>query len=1017
MEGISCSGRLVFVGLFCLLFQATLLWAQDPHLLHFTVDDGLPSSFLYRAFQDSKGYVWVCSDMGIARFDGYSFKTFTTQDGLPYNDVWDFTEDSKGRIWLHTYLPQFCYFDYSDQKIHALQYPHLLSYYYPIAFHEWQGDVWASTYGRMLINTRTGEDFWLDSYIWGLNGHTTSTLWYVQEQEICDPQCETVQILQKNMGNVYQHLTLKNAFDECWNDEKRFIYSLNDTIYLDTPDFRIAKSIAAYTDVPNNHLIRVDIIADDKLLVLTQREQFVLNDQLERLEEYNFLQNYDVNTVFEDREGNLWITTKNNGLYMLTQEALRNRLFKTVSSQQIRSIAVDSHGSVFFANSDGYIYYIDNNQLYQLPLGKPFWRYIRQIVITHDDVLIVVCNDHTLFVALSGLQQINKHISISSNAIATKKSHFPKPRTNEMVYWEMGLKKIKYTNKQQIFLSASQSALLMTDCSPGIYCLEMFSNSTRNYALAQDAAGNLFMGTHTGIRTLQNGTIDTMNAHYSYLSPLKVSISDMAIDDCHNLWVATNGAGVYYLTPDQQKRFLQGDTSAYSLVVGIDHKSIKNLFIDSKNTVWASSNQGVYEIELLQSQSQTHIRQWSVTQGLPTNETFSVYASDSLLYIGTANGLTQINRFVPRTIGNDSSHAPLLYFTDFSVNKISRMLPIDGKTSVWNYQENNVAINYVCLSYRSNRQITYSYRMVKDDDEQTPWQTTTALHREFPLASPAEYRFEVKARDIDGNETAVEQLSFTILPPWWQQTWFRLLAIVSIAALLWIAYKLRIRFVRRQEQLRNEFATMRLQILQSQMNPHFMNNALNAIQLFIARSDSFSANEYLAKFAILNRLYLEAARRRFIPLAEELELLQAYLDLESLRFPQRFSYHINIKTELIDELQYFPAMLLQPLAENAINHGLLYLKRPGTLTIDVFKENNIIYCLVDDDGIGRKEANAIKTKMKKTHISRGMQIIEELQNTVNMHENMRIYVELIDKTDDAGESKGTLVKISLHYLQ
>ena len=72
---------------------------------------------------------------------------------------------------------------------------------------------------------------------------------------------------------------------------------------------------------------------------------------------------------------------------------------------------------------------------------------------------------------------------------------------------------------------------------------------------------------------------------------------------------------------------------------------------------------------------------------------------------------------------------------------------------------------------------------------------------------------------------------------------------------------------------------------------------------------------------------------------------------------------------------------------------------------------------MDDDGIGRKEANAIKTKMKKAHISRGMQIIEELQNTVNMHENMRIYVELIDKTDDAGESKGTLVKISLHYLQ
>lgn len=1004
------------VGLLFVLCPTDLLWAQNPHLLHFTVDDGLPSSFVYRTFQDSKGYIWVCSDMGIARFNGYNFETFTTKEGLPYNDIWDFSEDSKGRIWLHTYLPRFAYFDYADQKIHVIDHKYKYINSNLLGFHEWQGDVWASTNSRTLVNMRTGNEFVTKSYIWSLNGHTTSTLLYLQGQTIYNAQQQIVHVLQKDMGKVYNAMTQKNSFDKCWNAENRFVYSYNDTIFVDTPEFCAAQSIKNYTNTPNNSLVRVDIISDDKLLLVTQKEFFVLNQHLEHLKAYDFLQHYDVNTVFEDRERNLWITTKNNGLYMLTQGALNNHLFVPTSSKQVRSVVANTEGNIFFASSDGYIHYIANNKLHTLPLGTPFWGHVRQIAITPHNLLIVACNNHTLFISLSDLHLPKKYVQIDATDLF-KTNRFPQPRPNEVVYWNLGSKKILNDAPNRFFLSNSQTIYLISECDNNRFCLETIFNGYRNYAFLKDTVGNLFIGTHTGIRMLQNGQLDTLSTYYPNRSPLKTCVNDMAADPTGNFWVATNGSGIYYLTPQQQQQLLEGDSTAYTLIEGVGSSTIKSVFIDSKGIVWAAGNQGIYQIELpLHNNNPPLIRQWSLTQGLPSNETFSIYASDSMLSIGTSSGLTQINRFILPEATAIKENPPLLYFTDFGINKVKQPLPLGDKNTTWSYLENNIDISYVCLSYQSNRQITYYYRMIKNADENALWQTTSTLRREFPLASPANYRFELKARDISGNETPIQHLSFTILPPWWQQTWFRVLATISIITLLWLSYVLRLRFVRRQERLLQEFATMRLQMLQSQMNPHFMNNALNAIQLFIARSDNFSANEYLAKFAMLNRLYLEAARQRLIPLSQELQLLQTYLDLETLRFPNRFSYSIDVLPELIAELKLFPAMLLQPLAENAINHGILYLQSPGTLNISIVKQDKTILCSIEDNGIGRKAANAIKAKMKKTHISRGMQILEELQNTINMQKNMQIDIKIIDKTDDKGNAKGTIVKISLQYL-
>ncbi len=1008
-----------------LLLSSFFVQAQSPYLYHFTVDDGLPSSFIYRTFQDSKGYIWACSDMGVVRYDGYSFETFTTQQGLPHNEVWDFTEDSKGRLWLHTYMPYFVYYDYADNKIHTRKFykdgtSHLL------AFHEWQGDVWASLNAKIVVNTRTGEEQVLPHYVMGLNGRTSRSLWSINQETIQDERNkQIIAVLQKNLGKAYEKNTVKNMFDECWNNEQCFIYTIQDTIYYDSPTDCFAKSLYELVNTPDDHIVRIDIVSDNKLLLVTAQKVIILNEKLEKMNEFNFIENYNVNSVLEDKEKNLWICTKNNGLYMLTHAALSNRLFSIKHHTQdyplkIQSIAADQQGRIWLATSEGFIYYFHNNAIHNLPIDQAFWGSIRQLFVTPQNLLLAVCNNYLLFIPLA--DEITTHpFQIVKTSLPPLPLNTPvqikRPTPNQIVCMHAAVKKITAGNNQ-LLLSGSQ-LIIQLKVTDSAMQMQTVCGTLRNYALAENNKYDIFVGTPTGLKVLRHqdlsiesfGDMGSQNTHLSYY------ISDMAWDKFNNLWVATNGGGLYYLSPEQQSQLLahNNEQNLYTPISEISSTSIKSLFVDPQNNIWASSNQGVYRL-IPSAEEKPTVHHYSTTQGLPTNETFAVYADQQTAYIATNSGLALLGNY--DTCSNNKNIAnPPLYFTHFKVNK-KDYSPQHGKLiGSFTYQENNIDIGFVCLSYQSKQQINYHYRTIKNGDLQAAtWQNTTQLQREFPLLPPAHYQFEVKATDIDGTESNIASLSFIIDPPWWQQNWFRASVLIAMLCLLWVAYQLRIRYVRNQEQARNEFAALRLQALQSQMNPHFMNNALNAIQLFIAHEDSFSANEYLAKFADLNRLYLEASRRRFVPLAEELQLLETYLELEHLRFPNRFKHHIDVSPQLVSEMLLFPAMLLQPLAENAINHGILYLKnKEGCLKISIFKQNDDIVCLIDDNGVGRKASNEIKAKRKKNYPSRGMQIIEELQKNINMLNILEIDTAITDKIDEQGQAQGTLIKITLRY--
>ena len=211
----------------------------------------------------------------------------------------------------------------------------------------------------------------------------------------------------------------------------------------------------------------------------------------------------------------------------------------------------------------------------------------------------------------------------------------------------------------------------------------------------------------------------------------------------------------------------------------------------------------------------------------------------------------------------------------------------------------------------------------------------------------------------------------------------------------------------KQQKLANNL--LALKSMRSQMNPHFIFNALNSVNSFIAVNDERNANRYLSEFSVLMRSVLENSDEDFIPFSKEVELIELYVKLEHNRFKEKFDYEI-VLDKAIDLDEYsIPPMLLQPYIENAIWHGLRYKEEKGTLEIFIeLREEGALAVVIQDNGVGRKRSQELKTKNQLKQKSKGMSTIKKRISILNDMYQDRISVWVSDLYND-----GTGTKVEL----
>lgn len=228
----------------------------------------------------------------------------------------------------------------------------------------------------------------------------------------------------------------------------------------------------------------------------------------------------------------------------------------------------------------------------------------------------------------------------------------------------------------------------------------------------------------------------------------------------------------------------------------------------------------------------------------------------------------------------------------------------------------------------------------------------------------------------------------------YRMLWIFLLSLVFISLLSYIIITYNKKKTEERAKLNHRIAELQLTSLQAQMNPHFIFNALGAIQYFIQTHNAEKADEYLSDFAMLMRNILESSKSKYITVKQEIETLKLYLRLEQIRFEKEFNYEFQIDDELITDMK-IPPMIIQPYIENAVNHGIHNLKdRFGNLIIKFEQlEEDTLKITVRDNGIGRKAAEKLK---RKNHKSRGMQIIKERINTINNNKELKLDIHIND---------------------
>ncbi|WP_333694107.1 tetratricopeptide repeat-containing sensor histidine kinase [Flavobacterium sp.] len=193
-----------------------------------------------------------------------------------------------------------------------------------------------------------------------------------------------------------------------------------------------------------------------------------------------------------------------------------------------------------------------------------------------------------------------------------------------------------------------------------------------------------------------------------------------------------------------------------------------------------------------------------------------------------------------------------------------------------------------------------------------------------------------------------------------------------------------------------------LQSLRREMNPHFIFNSLNSVNQFIAQNNELEANKYLTSYSNLMRNMMETSNKDFITLTNELEQIKKYLDLEHLRFQDKFNYEMAIDEKLDADAIWVPNMLIQPHLENAIWHGLRYRETKGKLKVTFTEDNQLIKVLIEDDGIGVEKSKELKTQNQKVHESRGLNNVEERINLLNDLYQQQISYSISSGTDGNG---------------
>jgi hypothetical protein len=473
-------------------------------------------------------------------------------------------------------------------------------------------------------------------------------------------------------------------------------------------------------------------------------------------------------------------------------------------------------------------------------------------------------------------------------------------------------------------------------------------------------------------------------------------ISAIAAAPDGGLWAGTYGEGLVLLKKGRTVR-------RFTVEDGLTSNICKCLYT-SGGSLWVGTDKGLNK--MLPADSGYSITPFTAADGLGSELINAVYVSGGKVYAGTSDGLT--------IFPEDRIHRKSEYRLRITGLRISgNSWPLDTAHFQLPYKDNDLQVEYAGIVYPGSGTIHYRYRLMGIDDR---WGTTDQNFLHYPSLPPGDYELQILAVQPSGAIGGGLQLPFSINPPWWEWMGVRLGFLLVIGGLIWLIFQRRVRAIKRKEAEKTwtvaRMAELEQMALRSRMNPHFIFNSLNSIQLFVMEKDIRGANEYITHFSRLIRQTLDISARPEIAIREEVEYLSTYLELEKKRFEDAFDYNIFVDAGIDRREQNIPPMILQPYVENAILHGIAHREdRQGHIRVKIRSDEKYLICTIEDNGVGRERAAQYKSAASNPYPSRAMEMTARRIDILNSTGKEPIHTVIEDITEADGRREGTRVII------
>ena len=938
-----------FAGFFLLVFlNSHTCLAQQLKYTAFTVRDGLPSNNVYRCIEDNSGFLWVATDAGIARFDGKRFQVFTTMQGLPDNDVLEVIKEKSGRLWVNCFKQNPAYFDevknrfINSKEDSSLKVP--------------EGTGLMSSYvlneGGVLYVNEKGTFVFRNKKITAYHGPIRSNLVFCENKD--GTQLKFGQLFDFEQ-NIFQHKVYHTRFDEIIDsivlqDVSRDLVPSTLKIAVDEGKLYTFYPSRKICLVYDNFKTQPMGFSQDSIFTpepfsnfgFTTNYLFVLGysgtmyvfDKNTLKMKMTISGNYLPNSIFIDSKENLWVSTFDKGLLLFKKTLIgaieipydfKNTIFL--------SVARKPDGAILAGNSFGEIVETDGKtgKVYRLPNIKKEFR-IRKILFSQ-----------------------NKTFTFSEGGIYV--NYKRKLDNPPKILFYPAKTAINYNDSIAIFGLMGGLNKLNTITEK---VSRLGTNFTRITAITRTVEGFIYFGSTDGLYKYDYAkNLYTSLAQSNPLLSQRITALCTTTDSL--LWLATHSNGVVIIKNDKVLFQLNEKN-------GIISNAILSISAAQAGKVWIGTGQGISVLtyKLVADDVIYSIQNLSVIDGLTNNSMNEMLYQNDSIYAATGNGISVI----PANISIPTFNIPVALIR-ISVNQQDTTLSAYYKLR---YDQKNIQMQFAGIELSGHfKNLQYSL------DENGKWTDLDENTLTVQLNSGT-HTVQVRAVDVNGNVSdKILKIEFDIATPFWNAIWFW--AAIAIILQSIVIYLINLRQKKRKEaKLAKKIAGVQIASLEQQaftslMNPHFMFNALNSIQHYINVQDRQNANRYLSDFASLIRKNFEAAQQSFIPLEQEIENLKIYLRLEQMRFNERFSYQIKIEENLDTEDWMIPTMILQPLLENALLHGIFPSALEGELLIELKLEDSNLVIIITDNGIGVENSMALKEISE--HKSRGMELIKK----------------------------------------